>query len=397
LNSLSFSWKDIQSRDFYYFFAAVFIFGFSFAIVNAILNNFLNESFALSGFRRGMLEFPREFPGFLVIFVSALFCFLCTRRLAALSHILAAIGIFLIGHFSTGYGVMLIWLFILSLGQHIFLPLTSAIGMEFARDGNIGKKLGQLNSAGNVATIIGSFLVFIGFRFLNFNFSFSFTIAAAGLLVSALLLYRMKPDIIHPEHSKFTLRKEYRLYYWLCILFGTRKQIFLTFAPWVLVTVFKQSTAMVATLMTIGGALGIFFNPLLGRAIDRFGERRVLMTEAFLLVFVCIGYGFSRSFLPEKPAFLLAAACFIFDQLLMFTGIARATYLKKIAVKPEDVSQTLSMGLSIDHIFSIALALLSGFIWKAFGYQYVFLLGSFIAVANYFSASRIRIKKNRTP
>jgi hypothetical protein len=117
------------------------------------------------------------------------------------------------------------------------------------------------------------------------------------------------------------------------------------------------------------------------------------MSEAFLLVFVCIGYGFSRWFLPEKPAFLLAAGCYIIDQLLMSVGIARATYLKKIALKPEDVSQTLSMGLSIDHIFSITLALLSGYIWKAFGYQYVFLLGSIIAVANFFSASRIKIKR----
>jgi predicted MFS family arabinose efflux permease len=385
--------KKESSADFYYFFSAVFVFGFSFAIVNAILNNFLNETFELSGFRRGMLELPRELPGFLVIFVSALFYFLCTRRLAALSHILAAVGIFLIGHLSTGYGVMLISLFILSLGQHIFFPLISGIGMEFAREGNIGKRLGQLNSAGNVATIIGSFVVFIGFRFLNFDFPLSFTIAAAGMLISAFLLYAMKPDELHPGHSKFTIRREYGLYYWLCILFGTRKQIFLTFAPWVLVTVFNKSTAMLATLMTVGGIIGIFFNQLLGRAIDRLGERCVLMSEAFLLVFVCIGYGFSRWFLPEKPAFLLAAGCYIIDQLLMSVGIARATYLKKIALKPEDVSQTLSMGLSIDHIFSITLALLSGYIWKALGYQYVFLLGSIIAVVNFFSASRIKIKR----
>jgi len=393
LKEFLFSRKKSSSADFYYFFAAVFIYGFSFAIVNTILNNFLNDSFALSGFQRGMLELPRELPGFLVIFVSALFFFLCTRRLAALSHILAAAGIFLIGHFSTGYGVMLIWLFIMSLGQHIFLPLISGIGMEFAREGNIGKRLGQLNSAGNVATIIGGFIVFIGFRFLNFDFPISFTIAAAGVLISAFLLYGMRPDDLHPEHSKFTLRREYGLYYWLCILFGTRKQIFLTFAPWVLVTVFNKSTAMVAILMTVGSVIGIFFNPLLGMAIDRFGERRILMSEAFLLIFVCIGYGFSRLLFSEKIAFLVAAACFIADYLLMSVGIARATYLKKIAVKPEDVSQTLSMGISIDHIFSITIALLSGLIWKAFGYQYVFLLGAVIAVVNYFSASRIKIKK----
>jgi predicted MFS family arabinose efflux permease len=150
---------------------------------------------------------------------------------------------------------------------------------------------------------------------------------------------------------------------------------------------------MLATLMTVGGVIGIFFNLLLGRAIDRLGERFILMSEAIVLVFVCIGYGFSRVFLPEKPAFLLAAGCFITDQLLMSAGMARATYLKKIALRPEDVNQTLSMGVSIDHIFSITLALLSGYIWKALGYQYVFLLGSVIAVANLFAASRIKIKR----
>lgn len=391
MKNLSLSWKDTTSRDYIYFFAAVFIYGFSFAIVNAIFNNYINEAFSLGGFRRGMLELPRELPGFLVIFVSALFFFLCSRRLAALSHLFGAAGIFLLGHYSTGYGMMLGWLFIMSLGQHIFIPLTSGIGMEFAKDGNFGKRLGQLNSAGNVATILGGLVISIGFKFFNLKFPLSFTIAAAGLLLSALLLYAMKPDNPYPEHSKFTLRKEYSLYYWLCILFGTRKQIFLTFAPWVLVTVFNKNTATLAILYTVGSVIGIFFNPLLGTAIDKYGERRVLMTEAFLLIFVCIGYGFSRILFSEKTAFLISAACYIGDYLLMSVGIARATYLKKIAVKPQDISQTLSMGLSIDHIFSITIALLSGFIWKTFGYQYVFLLGGVIAVVNLFSASRIRI------
>jgi predicted MFS family arabinose efflux permease len=387
----SFLRKQIPSRDYLYFFAAVFICTFSFAIVNAVFNNFLNDAFSLNGFRRGILELPRELPGFSVIFVSALFFFLCSRRLAALSNLLGAAGVFLLGHYSTSYGMMLGWLFIMSLGQHIFIPLTSGIGMEFAEDGNFGKRLGQLNSAGNVATIIGGLVVFIGFKYFNFKFPFSFTIAAAGLLISSLLLYAMKPDNPYPEHSKFTLRKKYGLYYWLCILFGTRKQIFLTFAPWVLVTVFNKSTATLAILYTVGSVIGIFFNPLLGRAIDRFGERRILMAEAFILIFVCIGYGFSRILFSEDTAFLVSSACYIGDYLLMSVGIARATYLKKIAVKPEDISQTLSMGMSIDHVFSITIALLSGLVWKTFGYQYVFLLGGVIAVVNLFSASRIRI------
>jgi predicted MFS family arabinose efflux permease len=386
--------KKISSlpKDFLRFIAVVAIFGFSMAVVNSIFNNFLSETFALGDFKRGMLELPRELPGFLVIFVSALFFFLCTRRLAVLAHVLAAVGIYLVGHFSVTYSLMLVWLFIFSLGQHIFLPLTQSIGMEFAEKGKIGKRLGQLTGASNLAAIIGSFAIFIGFRFLNFTFSISFTIAAAGLLISAFLLFIMKPDKVHTGHSKFTLRKEYRLFYWLNILYGTRKQIFLTFAPWVLVTIFKQNTAMVATLLTVGGVIGIVFNPLLGRAIDRFGERRILMSEAVVLIVVCIGYGFSRMLFSEQAAFYIAACCFIADQLLMSVTMARAIYLKKIAVKPEDVSQTLTMGITIDHFFSISIALVSGLVWTKLGYQYVFLIAAVIAVVNFFSAARIHVK-----
>jgi predicted MFS family arabinose efflux permease len=385
--------KSSQHRDYLKFLAGVSLFGFSAAIINAVFNNFLNETFSMGNMARGVLELPRELPGFLVAFVSAIFFFMSGRRLAAMAHFLACIGVYLLGHYSMTYGFMLVWLFIYSLGQHIFLPLTSSIGMEFAEKNREGKRLGQITGANNFATIAGSVLVFLGFRFLDFSFSLCFTLAAAVLLVSFFFLMSMKKDDRLKSSSKLTLRREYGLYYWLCILFGTRKQIFLTFAPWVLGTVFNRSTAVVATLLTGGGAIGIVFHPLLGRAIDRLGERFILMAEAAVLVFVCIGYGFAKMIFDGETAFHIAAACFILDQMLISVGMARATYLKKIALKPEDVSQTLTMGVTIDHVFSISIALVSGLIWNSLGYQYVFLLGALISVINLFSASRIRLKK----
>nr|HPO46220.1 MFS transporter [Spirochaetota bacterium] len=89
-------------------------------------------------------------------------------------------------------------------------------------------------------------------------------------------------------------------------------------------------------------------------------------------------------------ALYIICACYVVDQLLMSVGMARATYIKKIALDPADVSQTLTMGVSIDHFFSIGIALVSGWIWLTLGYQYVFLLGAGIALVNFFSASRVR-------
>ena len=380
-------------RDFRLFLAATFVFGFSQSIVDSTFNNFINETFLIDNLQRGLLELPRELPGLLTIVVSALLFFLCSRRQAALANVLCAIGILLIGLFSPGFSVMLIWLFIFSIGQHLFIPLNQSIGMELAVEGKTGKRLGQFSAVANVAMIIGSFAVFIGFKFLNLNFKLSYVAAFMGFLTVAVLLFMLKKDEPVPVRTKFQLRREYKLYYWLSVLYGTRKQLFLTFAPWVLVTVFQQKTQVLATLLTIGGVIGIFFKPMLGKAIDKLGERLILTSEAAILVFVCIGYGFAKSIFSETTAIYVVFACYIIDQMLVAVSMARATYLQKIAVAPEDVLQTLTMGVSIDHIFSIGIALLGGFIWVQWGYQYVFMLGAIIAVVNFFSALQIKTDK----
>jgi hypothetical protein len=65
--------------------------------------------------------------------------------------------------------------------------------------------------------------------------------------------------------------------------------------------------------------------------------------------------------------------------------------MKKIALHPEDVQPALTAGVTIDHVFSIAVALIGGVIWNYFGFQYVFLMGVFIALANFLAALQIRI------
>jgi len=379
-------------RDLQLFLAAMFIFGFSQSIVDATFNNFLNETFSISDFQRGFLELPREMPGFLVVFVSAILFFLCSRRLAALANLLCAFGILFIGLCSTSFSIMLVWLFIFSIGQHLFLPTNQSIGMELARDGKTGRRLGQLSGIANISAIIGSFSILIGFKYFDLNFKISYIVAFFGFLAVSILIFLMQKNQPSAARTKFKLKKEYKLFYWLNVLYGTRKQIFLTFAPWVLVTVFNQKTHVVATLLMIGGIIGIFFKPLLGQAIDRFGERFILTAEAVILIFVCLCYGFSKNVFSETSAMYIAFCCYVVDQLLMSVSMARATYLHKIAVKPEDVSQTLTMGVTIDHFFSITVALAGGFIWVKWGYQYVFLLGAIIAVLNTFSALRVRTK-----
>ncbi len=281
--SLRTQFKNIPRELKIFLFATVSM-GMAFNIYDSIFNNFINDKFPLSGFQRSFLELPRELPGFLVVFVSALLWFLCSRRLAGFAMLLAAVGTILIGFAAPGYTMMVIWLFVYSMGVHIWLPLQSSIGMELAENGKAGARLGQLNSLRNIAGILGSFIVFAGFRYLHFNFHTTFIITAVLLLITAFLFFKMTPRPSRKPGSFLKLHKEYNLYYFLSILYGSRKQIFITFAPWVLVTVFKQPTQTMATLLMVGGIIGIFFQPLLGKMIDSLGEKKVLEAEAILLV-----------------------------------------------------------------------------------------------------------------
>jgi predicted MFS family arabinose efflux permease len=79
--------------------------------------------------------------------------------------------------------------------------------------------------------------------------------------------------------------------------------------------------------------------------------------------------------------------------MIFSVGMARATYLKKIARKPDHVQSTLTAGVTIDHIFSISAAIVGGIVWNIFGFQYVFLFGAILAAINFFVAGRVRIPK----
>jgi hypothetical protein len=92
--------------------------------------------------------------------------------------------------------------------------------------------------------------------------------------------------------------------------------------------------------------------------------------------------------------------CYALDQLSSAAAMGRSTYLKKIAVKQEDVSPTLSLGISIDHIMSMSLPFVGGVIWYGAGnggYKYVFLGGAVIAILNFITTRFMKIGKSPEP
>lgn len=48
------------------------------------------------------------------------------------------------------------------------------------------------------------------------------------------------------------------------------------------------------------------------------------------------------------------------------------------------------MGITIDHAVAMSLPVLSGYIWDSWGYQWVFIMASIIAIAGFFVCLQIK-------
>jgi predicted MFS family arabinose efflux permease len=370
------------------FIAAGALIGVSQSIDTSIANNFFNDVFHITVTQRTILEIPREFPGLMVVFVSGALMFLGDIRIAFAATLLASLGMLCLGTLSSSFGVMMIWLVMYSMGQHLFMPLSNSIAMTLADKKSIGKVLGTMNGLNTAVFLATSLVTALVFRFVEVNYAVTYAVGALGYLGAAILIFRMKPIKIEKKRSKIFLKKEFSLFYVLSIVNGARKQIFLTFGPWVLIKVFGQSVSTFAAIGFATAAIGIFFKPWVGKLIDRRGEKFVLGAEALLLFVVCAGYAAAEK---TSVALGLIIACYVVDQLLNAAGMARATYVSKIAVHKDDVSPTLSMGLSLDHVVSMFIPFAGSLVWNAFGYQYVFVAGALIALLNFAITRKIEL------
>ena len=403
--------KRVISRDFLLFLIATALLGVTMAIESTSISNRLFEDLNFTVEQRTMLEVPRELPGLLVVFLVGGLAFLGDLRTAAVANILGGLGLFAFGLVPSGFLPVVITLMIFNTGTHVYMPMQGVISMSFAKDGNIGRKLGQVQSVSIVALILTTGSLFLLYRFLNIPFVVSFTAGAIAMIIAGILFFFISPMQTAPRRKRFVFNKKYKFFYMLCLVFGMRKQITITFVPWLIVTVFNQPVVTITILFFTVSVLNIFFRPWLGGLIDRKGERFVLMLEAFLIITACLGFAFSKVLFPkavvtfsignlftfhESVAFLIVAGCYILDNLFTGAGMARTTYAKKLSDDPSEVSSTLALGISLDHVLSMSVPTFAGILWATNmgqGYIYVFCAGLGIAILNLLISNRIRVPK----
>lgn len=345
-------------------------------------NNYLSQVHHVGEVVRGGLEFPRELPGFLVVFIFTGLLFLKDSIIAMLAALLVGLSLWGQGFLSPNLTMAVIWMFTWSAGAHLCMVMRSSMALRLAETGQAGALLGRIGALEAGGILLGSLLVYFGVSIFHISFGAIFGLAGGCALIAAVCLRTIDPAPIKRPPHYLVFKRRYTLFYILNILFGARKQIFLTFAPWVLIRLFGLGVDKFALLGLVGTSIGLVFRPLLGNAIDCWGERIIILCESVLLILVCVLYGFAPGWFPPATALLLIMACFVVDQVLFAASMARVTYLNRIVEHQDDVGPTISMGVTLDHVVSMSVPVGGGLLWATYGFQWVFVVAAAIAVMN---------------
>ena len=370
---------------------------------NNILSNYFNEVFHINEVQRGFIEIPRESPGILCMVLVAALGFLGNLWMSVVAQSLVLVGFIVLGWMSPSYGVMLVFMFIHSLGMHFFMPLNDAISMDLAEQGKVGTTLGKFKGVNTLFAMVAAVLVFFGFRTGLFSFGTKIIlpfaiggIATAGAVVLLAVMALSMPQKDTVKNHKLLFRKQYMPYYMVTLAYGCQKRIKIVFAPWVIINLLGQGADTVALLTIVVHLAGTWLAPIIGRMLDKLGVRKMLWVEALyiavsfsvmgLLAGMLAGGTFDLGDSLTWLVFGTYVLCVLFEQFNM----VHSYMMRAIALDPSEVTRTLSVGLSVDHIMAIIASPIMGLIWNAWGVQYVFYLAALSALLQVAAAALTR-------
>jgi len=346
-----------------------------------LFNNFAVEVVAIDGAQVGLLQSIREIPGFLALLVVFVLLLVREHRLAALSIVCLGAGVALAG-FLPSFGGLILTTLVMSFGFHYFETTNNSLTLQYFTRSTAPLVYGRVRSLAALASIAAGGLIWLLRGFLDFRGMY----LCIGGLVFLLGLWSLCQNPSSPsapiQRQRMILRRRYSLFYFLTFMAGARRQIFTAFSLFLLVKVFDFTVREMTILFIVNNAINFFLNPLIGKAIVHFGERRILSIEYAGVVCVFLTYAFTESR-------YLAAAVYIIDFILFNFAVAINTYFQKVA-DPGDIAPSMAVGFTINHIAAVVLPVIGGALWML-DYRIPFIAGAVLAAANLVAVQRIRL------
>ncbi len=349
----------------------------------SLFNNFAVDKVGLNGNHMGMIQAIREVPGFLALLV--VFCLLYIKeyRLSALSIVILGIGVAITGMMPS-YGGLIISTLVMSFGFHYYETTNQSLTLQYFDLTATPWVLGKQRSYTAAANVVIGVLIFFVQPYMSYKFMY--LVFGSAILVMGIWAFSKNPSDknIIPQHKKMFLRKKYSLYYFLTFMAGARRQIFTAFAVFLMVQKFNYTVQEIVVLFIINNVINYFLNPLIGLAINKLGERKLLTMEYSSVFFIFLAYAFAQ--FKYQLAIL-----YILDQIFFNFSIAIRTYFQKIG-DPRDIAPTMAVGFTINHIAAVALPVMGGILW-IIDYRLPFIIGSGLSVISLAAVQRIRIPK----
>ncbi len=104
-------------------------------------------------------------------------------------------------------------------------------------------------------------------------------------------LRKVNPKHVSSDKAKIKFDKDYKYYYILAAMNGAQKQVMLVYGPWVLIRLLGKGPETISVLLIVSSFCGIFFTRFLGKWIDKFGIKNLLVADAISFIFVYLIYG----------------------------------------------------------------------------------------------------------
>lgn len=352
-----------------------------------LFNNFAVETVHLDGLQVGLTQSIREIPGFLAL--TAIYVMLVIRehRLASLSIILLGVGVALTGFFPTFGGVALTTL-LMSFGFHYYETVNQSLTLQYFSTHQSPLVMGKLRSLAAITSIISAAAIW-GMGFV-LDYRGMFLVVGCVVVLAGLWAVFQDPShaSVPPQKLRMFLKRRYWLYYALTFMSGARRQIYMVFSMFLLVKVFHFSVQAITVLFIINNLINWIINPMIGRAINAFGERTLCTIEyaGVILVFLTYAYASSR---------WVVAGMYIIDYILFNFAVAIRTYFQKIA-DPADIAPTSAVGFTINHVAAVFLPALGGYLWML-DYRIPFIMGAVLGVVSLVLAQFIRLPSHAGP
>lgn len=367
-----------------------------FGLYKGVIDNYMAEVVQMNELDRGVTEFFRELPGLLLVLILAVFYRSSAERMYKIGMIIMTAGMVMQALISPVKVLVILAIFIYSVGEHIQLGMKNTLSLEYSKEGRGGQALGYQNAIYQIGNLIGYAAVIIAFAFIASTKLFNpvFLIAASFIALSMFVSFHMSgKSITDKSKSRFYFRKKFTKYYMLEVFYGARKQVFFTFGPYVLILFYGADAGVISMLFAISAIACFVLAPWVGKCIDRIGYKTVMIADTLILVIVCFFYGYAHHLFSMHTAFIICCVNYILDSVISLASMASNVYVQDISDNKEEMRATISTGISVNHFITIFIALLGGWIWNVLGVEVLFLISAVLGLCNSAYAATIKVNK----